>query len=152
MLFDDFDIASKSGVAGSAWQAALDEFKANTVPLRRLLGPAGHTHTKWDDPEISAFHNDTVLDPEAVDIARAVAIVAAHNPPPIRRTWTKGPERQDRYHDAFDWWAGDTGHGEPLTLLWFLFKAGHREKILAEVARLPHGCGRQSLRDARHLR
>ena len=41
--FDDFDIASKAGIAGSGWQAALREFETNTVPLRRLLGPPGHT-------------------------------------------------------------------------------------------------------------
>ncbi len=135
--FDDFDIASIAGVAGSGWQAAVHAFETNTVPLRRMFGPAGFSAVRWDDPEISAFHHDSVTSLDDVDITRAVAIVAAHNPPPIRRTWIKGPERADRYHEAFDPWAGDDGHGEPLTLLWFLIKAGHREKILEETARLP---------------
>jgi hypothetical protein len=135
--FDDFDVASKAGIAGSVWQAALDAFETNAVPLQRMLGTTRYSVVSWDVPEISAFHYDTVPNPERVDIARAVAIIAAHNPPPIRRTWIKGPERKDRYHDAFDPRAGDEGHGEPLTLLWFLMKAGYRETILAETARLP---------------
>lgn len=135
--FDDFDIASKAGLRASPWQPALDEFEANSVPLARMFGLTHNCGVNWHDPDISAFHYDTVAGPETVDIARAVAIIAAHDPPPVRRTWVKGPERHDRYHLAFDPWAADCGHGEPLTLVWFLIKAGYRDSILAEVARLP---------------
>jgi hypothetical protein len=135
--YDDFDIASVDGVEGSAWKAAVEQFQSNTVPLRVLFGPTHNCGVKWDDPEISAFHYDTVASPDTIDIARAVTVVAACHPPPIRRTWVKGPARADRYRLAFDPWAGDRSHGEPLTLIWFLIKAGYRDKILTEVARLP---------------
>jgi hypothetical protein len=135
--FDDFDVASIEGLRASPWQQAVDDFAANTVPLQRLFGATRNCGVKWHDPDISAFHYDTVVDPEHVDIARAVAIIAAHNPPPIRRTWEKGPDDEDRYKPAFDPWAGDEGHGDPLTLIWFLIKAGYRDQILVEVTRLP---------------
>jgi hypothetical protein len=134
--YDDFDIASVNGVAKSSWKAAVDNFKNNAVPLKVMFGPAHNCGVRWDDPDISAFHYDSVLDPENVDIKRAVAIVSACNPPPIRRMWTKGPERTDRYHLAFDPWAGDRCHGEPLTLIWMLIKSGYRDQILSETVQL----------------
>ncbi len=135
--FDDFDIASKAGLAAAPWQSALHAFETNTVPLQRMFGPPGHTLVKWDDPEISAFHADTVSNPASVDITRAVAILGAHNPPPIRRSWTKGPDRKTWFDYAFDPWAGDDGHGKPLSLVWCLIKAGYRDQVLAEASRLP---------------
>lgn len=127
----------KASLATSPWQTALREFETNAVPLQRLFGPPGHTLVKWDNPEISAFHADTAANPGNVVIARAVAIIAAHNPPPIRRTWTKGPDRKDWYDFAFDPWAEDDAHGELLTLVWCLIRAGFRDRVLAAAAHLP---------------
>jgi hypothetical protein len=134
--YDDFDIASVEGVTESGWKLAVDNFENNTVPLELMFGPTHNCGVRWDDPDISAFHYDTVASAGALDVARAVAVVAACNPPPIRRMWTKGPERHEQYHLAFDPWAGDRCHGEPLTLIWMLIKAGHRNQILTEAARL----------------
>lgn len=135
--YDDFDVASVDGLAASPWSAAVRNFETNTVPLKVMFGPTRNCGVKWEDPDISAFYFDTVADTETVDIARAIAIVATVSPPPIRRTWVKGPERADRYHLAFDPWAGDDVHGEPLTLIWILLKAGYCDQILMEASRLP---------------
>jgi hypothetical protein len=72
-----------------------------------------------------------------IDITRAVAIIADSDPPAIRRTWVKGLEPKDKYQLAFEPWAGDSGHGEPLTLVWILIKAGYRDQLLEQAVHLP---------------
>lgn len=132
----ELDIAAAAAFAAPGWQRARAQFEAERIPVAALFPPSARLRDYWDAPAVAAFHHDVAKDPGALDIGRAVALVADHAPPPIRRHWIKGTSSADRW-PAFDPWAGDDGHGDAVNLVWRLIKAGHRADILQHAAVLP---------------
>lgn len=132
----DLDFAAAAAFAASGWQRAREQFEGERVPAAALFPPPTRLRDYWDAPSVAAFHHDLAADPGALDIGRAVALVADHAPPPIRHHWIKGASSADRW-PAFAPWAGDDGHGDAVNLVWRLVKAGHRAGILQHAAALP---------------
>lgn len=132
----DLDIAAAPAFAASGWQRAREQFDGDCIPVPLLFPPPARLRDYWDDPAVAAFHYDVAKDPRSLDIGRAVALLADHAPPPIRRHWIRGTSSADRW-PAFAPWAGDDGHGDPVNLAWRLIRAGSRSAMLQRAAVLP---------------
>lgn len=131
----DFEIAAKGAFEASPWQTVREQFERNAVPLRALFPHAYTRDADWHDPEIATFHYDIGRDEAAFDMARAIALIAEAEPPPIEFTWSKGADQSNRWA-AFDPLAGANGHGDAVNLTWRLIRAGHRDDILRRATSL----------------
>lgn len=143
-LFDrssdgSLEIASREAFAASPWQTARQQFEKNDIPVSLLFPRATTMNAKLDDaPHIHAFAYDVARDPKAFDVARAVTLIADHAPPPIAYTWGRfGHAGRWVRTLAFPPFAGADGHGDAVNLAWRIVKAGFRDAMLAEIARLP---------------
>lgn len=130
----DFNLADKAAFEASDWQAARVALETCTMPVDWLFPDPRLQHGTWDSPHVAAFCFDVARAPQKLDIRRAVDLLAAFEPPPMRFLWT--PERY-QWREPFAPCAGDDMHGDAARLAWRLVRTGHGAEMLRHASALP---------------
>lgn len=132
---DDFDIADQAAFAASEWQAARTALETCTMPVSWLFPHPRGQQGSWDSPLIAEFCADVARDPGALDVERAVTLLATFEPPPMRFLWA--PARY-QWHEPFAPFVGDDMHGDAARFTWRLLRTGQGPEMLRIIATLPH--------------
>ena len=127
---DAMEMASAETFADQPTGVAAEQLRTNTVPVAQMFPPRSVKRMRYRAPKLAAFHYDVAADPAALDIARAVRLIAGHDQRPFHQIWqddTMGwTEATPKYH-------GDWGKGCAGDLFWKLARTGHFDQM-AEVA------------------
>lgn len=132
---DNFDIADQAAFRASQWQEARTALETCTMPVSWLFPHPRGQQGSWDSPLIAEFCADVARDPGALDVDRAVMLLATFEPPPMRFLWT--PARYE-WREPFAPFVGDDMHGDAARLTWRLLRTGQGPEMLRVLATLPH--------------
>ncbi len=131
---DDFDIADQAAFEASEWHGARTALETCAMPVSWLFPDPRGQQGSWDSPLIAEFCADVARDPAALDVERAVTLLATFEPPPMRFLWE--PARY-QWHEPFAPFVGDDMHGDAARLTWRLLRTGHGPEMIRLIATLP---------------
>lgn len=140
-LFDhhgvgDIEIAEAKAFRRSGWQSVRARFEANALPLAALFPGRVQQDRIAGSPKIAALWADIAQTPDALDLDRIVAAIAADVPPPRRFGW-RVDANKGNCQPAFDPFAQDCGQSGVARLVWRLWKGGQMSGLLTSIATLP---------------
>ena len=136
--------ASVSAFEEGPAREAREQFEGFAMPLDRVFPDPRRVRAHWGNSDVAAFAYDLSFDLRGArtggpgggpDLERAAMIIASASPPRPRFLWTD-PAAPQGWREAFPPFAQDRGYGDPVTLLWRLWRAGFGQQVIQRVAAL----------------